>query len=223
MLGCGRVGAGEAEAVLTKLGARGEHLLAPYHPVVAISNSTGARRREVGSGVGLGVAQADIHRAIGYSGKYRRLEFVAGECSYCDCRHRRGLGDDLWGTRTLELEFDDAGSNIVESRAPQLGRPAGHCPRPGAEGFMEGDVVAVARMSLLLVHLFGHVLVEEGRASAQKARASSSRASGSKFMKAHWRGRAARRRCVSDDRRQIPRADPSLWRDGSRAVGPTRA
>src|SRR4029077_10432676 len=63
VFGQGRIGAGDQENILAVLCAGGEDLRTVDHPFFAVLNRANLGRRDVGTAVGLGVAEAEPYPA----------------------------------------------------------------------------------------------------------------------------------------------------------------
>ena len=107
MLGRVRIGAAGQPDVVGVVGARGPHLLTVHDELVAVTDRGGSQRREVGAGIGFGVADGEMNVAREDSGEEllllllgavdleRRAHGLQGDQRQRDVRPVRLVDEDL--------------------------------------------------------------------------------------------------------------------------------
>ena len=161
MLGGVGVGAGEEERVLAVLCPGGEHLLAFDHPLVAVPVGSGPGRRDVGSRVWLGVAQAEADVAPGHPRQDVGLELVGAPLLHRRQHHHGRPPRDGGSVAGPQLAIEKGRLQGGGAGAAGVAGPGGHDPAPGRQGLVEALVETRAGAELLVDHLGGDVLVAE--------------------------------------------------------------
>ena len=114
VLGDVRIGADCEPHVVGLVGARREDLRAVDHPLVAVTHGLGAQRREIGPGIGLGVADCEVDLAGEDLREVFGLLLVRAECHD---RRTDGVQGDEWkrGAGPLNLVEKD---ELIRRRTP---------------------------------------------------------------------------------------------------------
>ncbi len=183
----GAAGANREPDVVGVVAAGGEDLLPVHHIVVAVAHGRGAQRREVGSGVGLGIADREVHlpredggqelpllflRPVDLQGRPDGLQGDAGQ------RHvgAHGFVDEdllLDLTEAAAAEFDGP----ADSEPAVLAHPAHDLPIGGSvalgahdRGFLGRDQICEVPSQFRLQRALLVGQVDEHRAPTRSSR-----------------------------------------------------
>ena len=150
VLGGVRIGPGKEEAVLRDVRTGGEHLLAVDDPVVAVADGTGPGRHDIGTGVRLGVSEADD----GVAGRELGQHGCLLELGPNDLKHvtHEGAGREQHGVIPPAPQTEPEGHDPegVPAATAESGVPGPRHPSLPREKPVDADVVAItAPMDLL--------------------------------------------------------------------------